>query len=135
MKEKYIFMGIILILAYIVISMIEKAFRKVSDGNSIKQEEKLAFEKYSFLIEGIFCIFSIYLVSKFEVELKIPLFYIQIGLTLIIFLDFFKNFIKAIGGYVAYSAAGSMWSIIGAQFIKVIVIAYLVFNYFTIYIQ
>lgn len=135
MDEKYIIMIIIFAISYVVTSIISKNFKNASGGNSIKLEEKITFENILFLIEGIFYFFSFYLVSIFKVELAKPIFYIDIILVLILFIAFIRNLIKELNEFFSNSRTGSMWNIIFIQFIKFIIITYLVYNYYLIYIN
>ena len=75
------------------------------------------------------------MVSKFQIELSIPLFIVLLIFILVITLDFIRNLLKEIFSYVNYSKTGSMWSILAVQFIKVVVISYLVYTYYSIYIK
>ena len=135
MENKYIIWGAIMIFSYILTSAIVRIYKDKSDGNSIKQEVSLAIQNVSFFFEGIWCIISVYLATKFNGKIILPLFYTEIALIIIVVFMFITNLIRCLKEYILYQKIGSNWYLVAIQFINTIVISYLVYNYYIIYIQ
>ncbi len=132
--DNKILMIVALIVTYIIMKFAARFYRKVSDGNSIKQEESFEWQAILFLILGILYILTIYIGNMFDSNLRLIILYSEIVVLAINVVSFIRMFLGQIYNYFKYQKGGDIWLIISVHFLKNLVLSYYLYNYYITYI-
>lgn len=132
MIDTYIFWGIIIILAFIILKKIASIYILDSNSNSIKTEESLMAQAYILLISSILMILCIILSDHMKEILHSILFVVFTIFCIINVIWFFSIILDRKQKYLK---SQSVKMVISSHFLKNIVLLYFLYNYYELLIR
>ena len=132
MIDTYIFWGIIIILAFIILKKIASIYILDSNSNSIKTEESLMAQAYILLISSILMILCIIL-SDYMKEILHSILFVVFTIFCIINVIWFFSII--LDRKQKYLKSQSVKMVISSHFLKNIVLLYFLYNYYELLIR
>ena len=132
MTNTYIFWGIIIILAFIILKKIASIYILDSNGNSIKTEESLMAQAYILLISAVLMVLCIIFSEHMKDILHSILFAVFSIFCSINVIWFFSVILDRKQKYIK---SQSTKMVISSHFLKNIVLLYFLYNYYELLIR